>query len=435
MTTALDTTLASAYLRRHPDEAARDLSSLSTSEIARVVLALPAEDSAKVIRRLNVDDAAHVLQAAEDDLGTSIISALEPMRAAGLLARLDPPERTRRLELLPEGARGELLEMLDFPPGTAGSLMDPRVTLFRPDETVETALSRLRSLRGRRVADLVIVDTNDHLLGLLPLQELIAGDPDAAVSSLSLREPVSVTPMAQQEEVAELLNLHKLASLPVVDLGGRVIGVLRYDALVRAARQEAIADVQKMVGAGAEERALAPPWFAVKNRLPWLQINLATAFLAASVVGFFDATIERFTALAVLLPVVAGQSGNTGAQALAVTMRGLALREIRTRQWLPVLRKELTAGLINGVAVSAVTSAGVMLWSRNSGLTLVIGIAMIVSMFAAAGAGVAIPMILTSLRKDPATASSIILTTVTDVVGFSTFLGLATLLSGLIAGT
>jgi magnesium transporter len=186
------------------------------------------------------------------------------------------------------------------------------------------------------------------------------------------------------------------------------------------------------VGASEQERALSSPLFAVKKRLPWLQINLLTAFLAASVVGLFEETIATVTALAVLLPVVAGQSGNTGAQALAVTMRGLALREVRTRHWLRVVTKEVLAGAGNGVAVALTTSAAVWFWSDSSGLALVIGVSMVISMTLAGLSGAAIPMILTALRQDPAQSSSIVLTTVTDVAGFFSFLGIATLLSSML---
>jgi magnesium transporter len=170
--------------------------------------------------------------------------------------------------------------------------------------------------------------------------------------------------------------------------------------------------------------------FAVRKRQPWLQINLVTAFLAAAVVGLFEDMIARFTALAVLLPVVAGQSGNTGAQALAVTMRALAIREITIRHWLRVLWKECQAGFLNGVGVCITTCLGVYVWSQSPGLTAVIGISMILSMIIAGVAGAAVPIVLVRVGQDPATASSIILTTVTDVMGFFSFLGTATLLSG-----
>lgn len=187
-----------------------------------------------------------------------------------------------------------------------------------------------------------------------------------------------------------------------------------------------------MVGAGRDERALSSPLFAIRKRLPWLQVNLLTAFLAASVVALFEETIATFTALAVLLPVVAGQSGNTGAQALAVTMRGLALREVRVRQWLRVVTKEVVAAAGNGIAVALTTSAAVYFWSDSIGLAMVIGVSMVLSMTIAGLSGAAIPMVLTALRQDPAQSSSIILTTVTDVAGFFSFLGIATLLSAML---
>lgn len=187
-----------------------------------------------------------------------------------------------------------------------------------------------------------------------------------------------------------------------------------------------------MVGASREERALSKYGFAVRKRLPWMQVNLLTAFLAASVVGLFEATIARYTALAVLLPVVAGQSGNAGAQALAVTMRGLALREITARHALTLVVKEPRVGVINGVAVAATTAAGVYLWTGSWGLALIIALAMTISMTIACLAGALVPLALQRMGQDPATSSSIILTTVTDVAGFFAFLGIATLFAVLL---
>jgi magnesium transporter len=197
---------------------------------------------------------------------------------------------------------------------------------------------------------------------------------------------------------------------------------------MQAVRAETSLDMQTMVGASADERALSPALFAVRKRLPWLQINLLTAFLAAAVVGLFEGVIAKVTALAILLPVVAGQSGNAGAQALAVTMRGLVLREVGVRQWPRVVMKEAAVGLINGLAVATTTAIGVFIWSRSMGLVLVIVLSMIISMVAAGLAGALVPIVLRRMGQDPATASSIILTTVTDVTGFFSFLGIATLL-------
>jgi magnesium transporter len=190
--------------------------------------------------------------------------------------------------------------------------------------------------------------------------------------------------------------------------------------------------LQTMVGVGKEERALSSVKFSVRQRLPWLEINLATAFLAAAVVGLFEGTIARYTALAVLLPVVAGQSGNSGMQALAVTMRGLALREIRVNAWPRIIVKEAGVGILNGIAIALTTSLGVFFWSHSVGLSLVIGIAMIMAMFIACICGAMVPIVLKALGQDPATSSSIVLTTFTDCGGFLSFLGLATLLSSIL---
>jgi magnesium transporter len=182
-----------------------------------------------------------------------------------------------------------------------------------------------------------------------------------------------------------------------------------------------------MVGVGREERALSRPMFSVRKRLPWLFINLVTAFLAAAVVGIFEGTIAQVTALAVLLPIVAGQSGNSGSQALAVTMRGLALREVRISQWRRLGSKELMVGVVNGAAIALVTGLGVVVWSGSIGLGMVIAVAMVISMAMAGLAGAGIPLALKAFGQDPAQSSSIFLTTVTDIVGFISFLGLATL--------
>jgi magnesium transporter len=187
-----------------------------------------------------------------------------------------------------------------------------------------------------------------------------------------------------------------------------------------------------MVGAGKDERALSPVLYAVRQRLPWLEINLATAFLAATVVGLFEGTIAQYTALAVLLPVVAGQSGNSGMQALAVTMRGLTLREVNMRHWPRLIVKEAGVGIVNGLAIAVTTMVGVFLWSHSPGLVLVIGLAMVMAMVIAGVCGALVPVVLKALGQDPAQSSSIVLTTFTDCGGFLCFLGLATLFSSLL---
>jgi magnesium transporter len=294
---------------------------------------------------------------------------------------------------------------------------------MRLDETFE----RLRTFREREFDAVYVVDASGVLSGAVPLAELVTAPPHATLGEICRTAPISVAATATRDEILNALAGDRVASLPVIDGAGRLVGVIRHSTLVSAQTEAATEAVQTRVGAGRDERALSSVGYAVRQRLPWLEINLATAFLAAAVVGLFEDTIARFTALAVLLPVVAGQSGNSGMQALAVTMRGLALREVSVGQWPRLIVKEAGVGLLNGVGVSLVTMVAVFAWSRSLGLVAVIGSAMVIAMIVAGISGALVPLALKAARQDPAQSSSIVLTTVTDVTGFLTFLGLATL--------
>jgi magnesium transporter len=298
---------------------------------------------------------------------------------------------------------------------------------------VAEALARLRALKRGGLRELFVVDQEGRLAGRVEIHDLAVADPARPLSEITRTLLAAVQDLDPREDVVSVLQQHPITELPVVNHDGRFVGVIRQAALMSAVEQETSADIQTMVGASADERALSSPGFAVRKRLAWLQINLLTAFLAAAVVGLFESTIARFTALAVLLPVVAGQSGNAGAQALAVTMRGLVLREISLRHWPRMVWKEAAVGLTNGLAVAATTALGVYVWSRSAGLVAVISSAMVISMVIAGVAGALVPIVLRRLGQDPAQSSSIVLTTVTDVAGFFSFLGIATLLSGLLA--
>ncbi|HEX6060251.1 MAG TPA: magnesium transporter [Gemmatimonadaceae bacterium] len=423
--------LARAYLREFPDEAAHRLGELPAEDGARVLAGERARHAVPVLERLEPDVAARLLAALPEPAAVEVVGGMDPVRVVAVLGWMDDGERDALLRRVDPGLARELRMMADYPPETAGRLMDPRATGFRPGATVRQALARVRAVGRRRVTDVFLTDDERRVTGRVPLQALAVAAPDTRLETIA-RPAVTVRAIDPQEEVVDRFTDGRVESLPVVDFEGRLLGVIRQDTLVATARQDVAADMQAMVGASRAERALSPIGFAVRKRLPWLEINLVTAFLAAAVVGLFEGTIARFTALAVLLPVVAGQSGNTGAQALAVTMRGLAMREIRIGQWLRVARKEASVALLNGIVVSLTTAAGVFVWSRSAGLALVIGTSMVLSMMAAGVAGVLVPMALTRLGQDPAQSSSIILTTVTDVVGFASFLGIATLLAGML---
>lgn len=427
------TALTEAFFDLYPGEATEALESAPAEEIVRFLESQPTRRGATVLERFSPQMAADCVLQLSSDTVRRILPEMDPGDVAVILSRLDEPERERQLALLDAPLAMELKELMTYPDDSAGRMMDTRVVTFHPQLGVKDALSRLRTSRRVPSQDLVVVDEDNKLEGLVALVDAVRADPTRPLEQLVRRMPVSVHTMTPREEVVDLLSRRNIMTLPVVDLDGRLLGVIRHDAhLVQAVQEEATADIQTMVGASREERALSTPLFAVRKRLPWLNINLLTAFLAAAVVGLFESTIAKFTALAVLLPVVAGQSGNTGAQALAVIMRGLALREIRVRNTPRVLLKELFAGTLNGVAIAVVTALGVYVWSHSLGLCAVIALAMVMSMAIAGLAGAAIPMLLTALRQDPAQSSSIILTTVTDVSGFFSFLGLATLFANLL---
>jgi magnesium transporter len=419
-------------IENHPDDAVLLLERLTPTEIADVLSRHPISVCVSVWERLSPDIGVRTLDEIAENQAIEVLRTMDPSRAAAMLSMRDQEGREKYLANLPQAQAEELRAILTHPPDSAGALMDPRVLLLRADTTVREALSRIRGLRRRGVRMLFVVDADNHLEGQVDIQDIATAS--AATRLEEIQRPVRamVNAVAPREDVVDLLERFRLTDLPVVDAEQRLIGVVRHGNLMAAAEDEATVAMQTMVGVSKDERALSKVSFAVRKRLPWLHINLATAFLAAAVVGLFESTIAKYTALAVLLPVVAGQSGNTGAQALAVTMRGLALREIRTRHWPRVIFKEMSAGFWNGVAIALTTSLGVWLWSGSLGLAGVIGVSMILSMVIAGIFGAAIPLFLHAIGQDPAQSSSIVLTTITDVTGFFSFLGIATLFSRLL---
>lgn len=421
--------LENRYLRDYPREAARKLEGLSADEAAQAIEARPAELIVPVWEQLATDVQERLMERLPEVTVARILSEMDPPLAAELLLSADAADRTRWTARMEPAAARMVAGLMAYPSDTAGRLMDPRVASFRADMSVGAALERMRAFKkNRALRDLFLVDDEGRLSGRAEIQDIATAPADERLQRIARPIVAAVLDAAPKEEVVEKFEQYRVPALPVVNVSGRLVGVIHQSALVAALHEEASLDIQTMVGVSKDERALSHTWFAVVKRLPWLQINLATAFLAASVVGLFEDTIARFTALAVLLPVVAGQSGNAGAQALAVTMRGLALREISSRHLPRVVWKEVNVGVLNGLAVAAVCALAVWLWSGSAGLVAVISIAMVVSMVAAGFSGAAIPIVLNRLGFDPAQSSSIVLTTVTDVVGFFSFLGVATAL-------
>ncbi len=421
--------LVDHYFKTFPLEAASILSSLPVKKVLAYLDNQPAQIAGEILSGMNPDDAVEILKALNPDQFRDLIEDHNVFQAARLISRFDSDTIRDRIELLSAGKARQIRELISYPSNCAAFMMDTQVTTFRHDATVKDALKKFRSIKDRKLYQVFLVDEGGHLTHSIPLQDIAVSGPKELLKNLKDHVPISVTALAPREDVVALLEEKKLINLPVVDINNCLLGVIRNNVLIDAAKVDVTQDVQALFGAGREERALSRVSLAVRKRLPWLQINLATAFLAASVVAIFEDTISKITVLAVFLPVVAGQSGNTGSQALAVTMRGLALREISASQWFVVARKEILVGFINGVAVAITTSLIVFIWASSFGLAIVIGISMILSMSIAGLSGALIPMILQSLGQDPASSSSIILTTVTDIVGFLSFLGLATALA------
>lgn len=412
-----------------PWQAAQQIEDMSASEAAAALSTQPATVLIPVFQRLTPNVSADLLRILPEDLALALLAEQLPNDALRLLNLLENDERDALVAKLEPSIAAEIRRLMEYPSDSAGRLMDSRITHFRGSSTVGRTLQILRKKRSNATRSLFLVDANNRLSGKVQIQDIAVSEPETELQALATPVSATVTPVTTQAEVVELLEQHQLADLPVVDIDGRLLGVIYHSALLHAIQEDSSADIQMMVGASKDERALSPPMFAVRKRLPWLQVNLLTAFLAASVVGLFEDTIARFTALAVLLPVVAGQSGNAGAQALAVTMRGLALREITVRHVVRVTLKEVNVGLVNGVAIAVTCGIGVYFWSGSFGLVLVIASSMVLAMVAAGFAGAVVPIALTRLGQDPAQSSSIVLTTVTDIAGFFSFLGIATLLA------
>ena len=425
--------LTNRFLLDYPNEAARLFEAMPATDAAALIAIQPPHAALRAWQSMAPDVALDVLEQLPEPQAQHLLTEADPLASIAVLTQLDPPQREAWLQRLNTEVAHELRDLLAYPADSAGRMMDPRVSPLRTGMTVAEAIERLRHIRRSGLRELFVIDDEGRLAGCVEVQDLALAARELPLADITRGIVAFVRDLDPREDVVETLMTQPISTLPVVNISGRFIGVIRQAELMAAVEEESSVDMQTMVGASPDERALSSPIFAVRKRLPWLQINLLTAFLAAAVVGLFESTIAQFTALAVLLPVVAGQSGNAGAQALAITMRGLVLREISLRHWPAVVSKEALTGLFNGIAVAATTGLAVYVWSRSLPLVAVIMLAMVISMLVAGLAGALVPILLHRFGQDPATASSIILTTVTDVVGFFSFLGIAALFAPLLA--
>lgn len=425
-------TLKAYYLKKFPDEAAKQLNEASIDLLSEQVQTYSSDTLKSTIRQVDPERLAELHAHLPLHQFIQFLKGVPTERISKILHHLTNKDKDDVIKELPKSTQKDLKELLKYPPGTAGHIMDPGVLKFRPSMTAQQAISKIKLKNKRGIRVLFLVNDLGELHSMVTIQQLVMANDQAQLNELAQPIPCILNDMSLQDEIVAQLEVHKMTDLPVVDIHRQFIGVVRHHSIIRATKEELTKDLQTMVGVSEDEKALSKVSFAVKKRLPWLEINLLTAFLAASVVSVFESTIAKYTALAVLLPVVAGQSGNTGAQALAITMRGLALKEIRTSHWLRLVFKEIRISLFTGVAVAFTTALGVFFWSRSLGLCVIIGISMILSMVLASIGGTLVPILLVRLGQDPASSSSILLTTITDVCGFLSFLGIATLFAHLI---
>ena len=416
------------YFENDPIAAAHSLEAMTEEEAADVLKALPPSLSAQAFPYLQVAYAATLLKDLPVDVCNAIIEKLDPQQGASILMNLSADARSQFLGFLPEKIKRQIQELLTYPEHSAGRMMNTDLLAFHTDVKTKDAVQKIRTMAKRKTPPsyAYVVSQDNQLVGVLNMRDLLLATGDETLESVMRKDVFSVNAFLDREEVAEELSKRKYFAAPVVDAEGRLLGIVKAEQLIGNVQEEATEDFQKMFGAGGDERVSSPIHFSIRMRLPWLYINLATAFLAGYVVSLFQDIIAKITILAVYLPIIAGQGGNGGAQSLAVVMRGIVMREIPAHRALLLVVKEFWIGIMNGIAIGIVTALVAIWWHHNPILGLVVGSAMIINLAVAGLTGAAIPLTMKAVGLDPAQCSNIILTTFTDVMGFFGLLGLAT---------
>jgi magnesium transporter len=425
-----------AFLTRfHPSDLADLLEELEDDERRLVLLALaPAPAlAAEALAEMEWEEhPEESLAALEPDQIASLVGQLSDDDAADIIGELDPEDRDRVLAALPLLDAGDIRDLLRYDDESAGGLMTTELVAVEERLTAAEAIEEVRR-QGREVGEfysIFVIDSERRLRGTLPLRSLVTAAPSQPIWELV--EPVVATVEAHtdQEEVGRVLSRYNLVAVPVLDTNGRLLGRVTFDDVIDVFEAETTEDILKFAGASEEEEIRGDWADAVRSRLPWLFVNLFTASASAAVVFLFQDTIERLTLLAALMPVIAGMGGNTGTQALAVTVRRLALsRESASRRW-GVVGKELLVGMSNGLAIGILAAAAALGLAVALGETRMLGVVVLLAMWlnlmVAGFAGAFVPILLERLGADPAVASSIFVTAFTDMVGFLLLLGLAT---------
>jgi len=378
------------------------LSELGAEKGAEFLALRSAEDIARLLQEIPSDDAAALIDHLPEELSAVVLNLIRPKPGGGVS------------------------DLLEYEEQTAGRLMNPNVFALEEQLTAGEAITALQSARDvEMVFYLYVVDDRRHLVGVVSLRRLLLVSPDTPLGRIMTTDVYSARVDTDQEEVARQVASYNLLAIPVVDAENKLVGVITVDDVIDVIKDEATEDVYRLAGVSKDDGVLTPPRESLRRRLPWLAVNLVTAFIAASVVGLFEGTIQQVSALAVLMPVVAGMGGNAATQTLAVIVRGLAIGELTWTNARMVLLKEGLVGVGNGLTLGFVAALGAWALKGSPLLGVVLALSMIINMFIAAIAGTLIPLGLRALKVDPALASSVFITTLTDVFGFLSFLGLA----------
>ena len=413
---------------------------LAPAEIGNLLESLPHDKRIVVWGLVDPEDDGEVLVHVGDEVRESLIADMDPDELVAAVEDLDIDDLADLVEDLPGAVIDELLRSMDrenrerleqvlsYPEDTAGRLMNPDVVTVRADTTVDVVLRFLR-LRGElpdHTDHLYVVNRRHQLIGWVALQDLVTRDPGTPVNKLIDDELDSIHVDESAERVARLFSDNDWVSAPVVDDGNVLLGRITVDDVVDIIREQAEHQALGAAGLDEDEDLFSPVKRAVRGRVVWLGINLCTAFLAAFVIGQFEATIEQIVALAVLMPIVAGIGGNAAVQVLTLMVRGIALGQVGASNARILMWKELRVALINGVLIGALVGLVALVWFHDWVLSLVIFAALVINFCSAATAGVLLPLLLKRMRVDPAVAGTVVVTAVTDIMGFFSFLGLAT---------
>ena len=358
----------------------------------------------------------------------SLLHDLPSDDAAAIIDNLPEPLSAAVLELIEKRPGDEVGDLLEYDEQTAGRIMNPKVFALSEDMTAAESITTLQGSRDvEMVFYLYVVDARRHLVGVVSLRRLLLVPTSTPLKRIMTTDLTSVRTDTDQEEVARLVASYNLLAIPVVDEENKLVGVITVDDVIDVIKDEATEDVYRLAGVAGDDRVFSTPMESLRKRVPWLEVNLVTAFLAASVVALFEGKIKDLPVLAVFMPVVAGMGGNAATQTLTVIVRGIALGELTWANSRQALIKEAAVGIGNGVACGLVGALVVWIWKGDWVLGLILCAAMIINMFVAATAGTVIPLALRAMKVDPALASSVFITTLTDVFGFASWLGLGTI--------